>query len=133
VFLLGFPPSTATGARCRTAVMQVDLNGLETARPPAARYRQFDGRHRPFDLITGLLIKDVIPFGHIDVAGHADTTIKTIVVVNVYHNLRSRRRAVYFPRTYSDSPRGRDSDNYDSRRFYFPLTCDALRQIRIIM
>jgi len=33
--------------------------GLGVARPPAARY-QFDSRYRSFDLITGLLIKDVI-------------------------------------------------------------------------
>lgn len=87
--------STTAGSGVLPAVMQVNLND------PGCRPRgglvtsQFDGRYWPFGLITRSLIKDVIPFGLVDAIKHADTTIKTIVVVNIYRNLRSL--LVYFP------------------------------------
>lgn len=48
-----------------------------------------------------MLIKDIILFGRVIAVNHTRTqTIKTIIVINVYHNSRSRiiSRIVYFPK-----------------------------------
>lgn len=88
MFLPAFHLDCGRQWRTVAAVMQVNLNGRGDAvhRGGAARY-QFTATlgapsaDPPFDLITGPLIKDVIPFGPVDaVSRRADTTIKTIVV-----------------------------------------------------